>query len=137
MVFDRPYAGCYDLFYRDKNYESECDMLEEIFSKRSITPSTIIDLGCGTARHAVLLAQRGYSVTGVDRSEEMLQIASERIKEAGCEVSLLRATCPRRIPEAGCPTTGWRTCRRARGCQARNALVRSAGHGRPGPGHWR
>ena len=50
MVFDRPYAGCYDLFYRDKNYESECDMLEEIFSKRSITPSTIIDLGCGPHR---------------------------------------------------------------------------------------
>jgi SAM-dependent methyltransferase len=90
MVFDRPYADCYDLFYRYKNYESECDTLEEIFSKRGMTPSTIIDLGCGTARHAVLLAQRGYSVTGVDRSEEMLQIASDRIKEAGCEVALLQ-----------------------------------------------
>jgi SAM-dependent methyltransferase len=38
----------------------------------------ILDLGCGTGGHAVILAQRGYAVTGVDRSNEMLEAAREK-----------------------------------------------------------
>jgi SAM-dependent methyltransferase len=33
---------------------------------------SILDLGCGTGNHAIPLAKRGYSVVGIDRSEEML-----------------------------------------------------------------
>ncbi len=88
MVFDRHYAGCYDLFYGNKDYDSECDMLEALFLQRGLKPQTIVDLGCGTARHSVLLAQRGYLMTGVDRSQEMLRIAGNRVQSAGCEVSL-------------------------------------------------
>lgn len=90
MVFDRTYARCYDAIYRDKNYESECDMLERIFSRRGLAPSTILDLGCGTGRHAVTLARRGYSVTGVDCSHEMLKIASDRARRLSCEVTFLQ-----------------------------------------------
>ncbi len=89
MVFDRHYADCYDVFYREKDYEAECDMLDGIFARRGLTPSTIIDLGCGTARHAVVLANRGHVVTGVDRSQQMLEIAGKRIEEESCEITLL------------------------------------------------
>ncbi len=41
----------------------------------------ILDLGCGTGTHAIELAKIGYAVTGVDRSEEMLERASERLSE--------------------------------------------------------
>lgn len=37
----------------------------------------IVDLGCGNGRLAILLAQAGNSVTGVDTSEEQIRLASE------------------------------------------------------------
>ncbi|SEM17857.1 Methyltransferase domain-containing protein [Syntrophus gentianae] len=76
IPFQKDYAEAYDFLYQDKNYESECDLIEEIFRKfASAKIRTILDLGCGTGSHAIPLAQRGYRVTGVDLAEDMLQQA--------------------------------------------------------------
>jgi SAM-dependent methyltransferase len=40
---------------------------------------TVLDLGCGTGRHDLLLAGKGYSITGVDMSEEMLAVANSQL----------------------------------------------------------
>jgi SAM-dependent methyltransferase len=78
-VFGQRYADHYDLLYHDKDYEAECDLIESAFRKHSQGPvKTILDLGCGTGNHAILLARRGYGVTGVDFSEEMLTRAQEK-----------------------------------------------------------
>jgi SAM-dependent methyltransferase len=42
-----------------------------------------LDLGCGTGRDAVYLAQQGWSVTGVDAVPQALDAASERARSAG------------------------------------------------------
>ena len=77
--FDKVYAGAYDALYQDKDYEAECDFLEQIFNRYAQSPiHTILDLGCGTGGHALPLARRGYVVTGVDRSEQMLTEARRR-----------------------------------------------------------
>jgi SAM-dependent methyltransferase len=89
MAFDRHYAGCYDLFYGSKDYRSECDMIESIFRRRGSAPNTVADLGCGTARHAIILAERGYAVTGVDGSAEMLRLAEQRVNESGYQIQLI------------------------------------------------
>ncbi len=47
---------------------------------------TILDLGCGTGRHSVPLAQQGYQVTGVDLSAGMLSQAAERARQANVQV---------------------------------------------------
>lgn len=39
--------------------------------------SRILDLGCGTGHHALELAQRGFSVVGVDISEDLVAYADE------------------------------------------------------------
>lgn len=71
--FQRSYASLYDAWYADKDYEGECDQLEAIFARfLKAKPRTILDLGCGTGGHAIPLAKRGYAVTGVDRSAEMV-----------------------------------------------------------------
>lgn len=78
-VFDSLYAGQYDQFYAEKNYSSECDMVEgavELFGQNM--PSTVLDIGCGTGGHAIELARRGYQVTGVDLSPSMLDIAKNK-----------------------------------------------------------
>lgn len=70
------YAHFYDALYQEKDYEAECDFLEQVFARYAQSPiHTILDLGCGTGGHALILAQRGYQVTGIDYSEEMLAIA--------------------------------------------------------------
>jgi SAM-dependent methyltransferase len=41
-------------------------------------PKTILDMGCGTGRLAVALAERGHRVTGADPSAGMMQVARNR-----------------------------------------------------------
>ena len=51
----------------------------------------ILDVGCGTGRHAIELAKRGYSVTGVDLSDSMLQQAMEKAHGEKVSVNFLKA----------------------------------------------
>ena len=70
------YAAFYDALYRDKDYAGECDILERIFERYAVSPvRQILDVGCGTGGHALVLASRGYAVMGVDRSGQMLAVA--------------------------------------------------------------
>jgi ubiquinone/menaquinone biosynthesis C-methylase UbiE len=48
--------------------------------------SCILDIGCGTGRHAVELAKRGYQITGVDISAGMLQEARKAARKAKVDV---------------------------------------------------
>ncbi len=50
----------------------------------------ILDLGCGTGRHAIELTQRGYRVTGFDLSEGQLRLAREKAAAAGVTVDFQR-----------------------------------------------
>jgi len=50
-----------------------------------------LDLGCGTAIHAVELAKRGWKVTGVEIVPKALRAARERARAAGVEVQLVEA----------------------------------------------
>ncbi|NLX95883.1 MAG: class I SAM-dependent methyltransferase [Rhodopirellula sp.] len=61
----------------------------------------ILDIGCGTGRHAIELAKRGYQVTGFDLSEAQLCLAWAKAAEAGVVVEFQRrdATQPHFIQE--------------------------------------
>jgi SAM-dependent methyltransferase len=72
-------AEQYDLEEYTKGTPGECDFLEtEMDHDRRVR---ILDIGCGTGRHSIELASRGYSVLGVDLSEA--QLAKARLKAAG------------------------------------------------------
>ena len=80
-IFGRQYAEAYDALYQDKDYEAECDIIEEVFRCYAEKPvESILDLGCGTANHVIPLSKRGYLVTGVDRSLEMVECAQNKIE---------------------------------------------------------
>lgn len=82
QAFGQVYADQYDTLYRDKDYAAECDLLEAVFHRYGDgSVQTILDLGCGTGNHAILLAQRSYQVTGVDCSPEMLVHAQQKATE--------------------------------------------------------
>ncbi|HTQ03901.1 MAG TPA: class I SAM-dependent methyltransferase [Polyangiaceae bacterium] len=72
------YSRYYDLLYRDKDYRGEADYVHALIERHRPGAKTLLDLGCGTGRHASLLAERGYDVVGVDRSPAMLDEARAR-----------------------------------------------------------
>jgi len=85
MQFGKKYAEIYNLLYAAKEYQAECDFLEKIF-KRYGNPKTILDLACGTCNHAIELAKRNYTVTGIDASKYMIGIAREKAKRKRVDV---------------------------------------------------
>ena len=89
-IFGKEYAEAYDALYADKNYEKECcTVIHEIFERYgSGQIKTILDLGCGTGRHAQVLARADYEVTAVDRSEAMLAEAQKRCNHLGVKFHL-------------------------------------------------
>ncbi|WP_019616975.1 class I SAM-dependent DNA methyltransferase [Psychromonas ossibalaenae] len=76
--FGELYAQYYDLLYSEKNYEGEVSYIEELIRSYSTKSSSILDLGCGTGKHAQLLCDKGFNVHGVDLSQEMLAVAEQR-----------------------------------------------------------
>ena len=51
----------------------------------------ILDVGCGTVRHAIELAQRGFRVTGVDVSKGMLNEARQNAAQKGVDVEWIES----------------------------------------------
>lgn len=78
------YSKYYDLLYQDKDYAAEVEYLNWLIQENSAKAKTILNLGCGSGRHDFLLAEKGYNVTGVDLSEEMIAVANKNSK--GCQV---------------------------------------------------
>lgn len=79
MIFGPNYAGLYDAVYADQPPEGEVSGLLARWQEwRSGRPATALDVGCGTGRHARLLAARGVTVTGTDPSPSMLAVAAGR-----------------------------------------------------------
>lgn len=60
----------------------------------------ILDAGCGPGHHVAALIQLGYSVTGLDASDEMLALARKRAQDAGVEANFIRARFDE-LPSAG------------------------------------
>jgi cyclopropane fatty-acyl-phospholipid synthase-like methyltransferase len=88
-TFFDAHAPVYDDNVFTKNTLAEVDFLVE---ELGLAPGdSILDVGCGTGRHAVELAKRGYAVTGVDLSAEMLAQAATAAKAAGVRVELVHA----------------------------------------------
>ncbi len=57
----------------------------------------ILDIGCGTGRHAVELAKQGYNVTGIDLSESMLNRAIEKAQNLNLDIDFQIADA-RKLP---------------------------------------
>lgn len=87
MLFEN-YAKKYDAQPYVHGTLGEVDFIEKElqFDKTK----TILDIGCGTGRHSIELAKRGYKVTGIDLSESQLQRAREKATEANVKVEFVQ-----------------------------------------------
>ncbi|MFP4497089.1 MAG: class I SAM-dependent methyltransferase [Vulcanimicrobiota bacterium] len=65
----------------------EVDFLEEACSLKQ--GASVIDVGCGRGRHCVELAGRGYKVTGIDISEQMINKARQDAQEQNLDINYI------------------------------------------------
>ena len=63
---------------RDKSYSEEVKYVENLFNQYSKIPvKRILDLGSGTGGHGKVFSKKGYNVTGIEKSYEMVSIANQ------------------------------------------------------------
>ena len=75
------YAYYYNAFYRDKDYSSEAKQVDKLLQKYGNQVKSIINYGCGTGKHDMELAKLGYSCTGIDLSQTMIEVAKQNSRE--------------------------------------------------------
>lgn len=72
------FARLYDLEHRD--FHDDIPLYHNLAMR---CDGPVLELGCGSGRVCLSLAEAGFEVTGVDSSKEMLALASRRAKERG------------------------------------------------------
>jgi SAM-dependent methyltransferase len=72
-----------------KNTKAEIPFLLKILNLPK--GAKILDIGCGTGRHSIELAKRGYRVTGIDQSSGMLAQAKNGAEKAKVKIELIQA----------------------------------------------
>jgi SAM-dependent methyltransferase len=77
--FQGLHARYYDLIYADKPYAGEARFVHELLGG---APGRLLDVACGSGRHATEFAKLGWEVTGVDYSPDLLA----RARDAGIRV---------------------------------------------------
>lgn len=86
--FEGPWFELHLNMRNRSDIERECDSVEALLDLQP--PSRIVDIPCGPGDHAIELARRGFRVTGVDRSQTLLDHASTRARGANASLDLVR-----------------------------------------------
>ena len=71
----------YDLLYRNKNYSKESNFINKFIKKEFKKNIDILEIGCGTGRHAQELAKSKFNLYCIDPSKDMIKIAKKKNKK--------------------------------------------------------
>lgn len=86
MIYDL-LAPFYDSINADIDYKKWANFIESILKREmKIKPELVLDLGCGTGRMTLELSRRGYDMTGIDYSTEMLDVARSAAEAEGQDI---------------------------------------------------
>lgn len=90
-------AEHYDRLTRDVDYEGWADYVERHFRSHGRPVEAVAELGCGAGSLTRLLARRGYRMTALDLSPDMLAAAEEKCRGLGVQLvcrDMARLTLP-------------------------------------------
>lgn len=79
-------AGIYDLLMENIDYQQWADYIHRLLEKNHCSGKRLLDLGCGTGNITIPLAQKGYQITAVDKSAEMLAQAQAKSTALGLSI---------------------------------------------------
>lgn len=116
-----------DYFTGHPLFEADARALDARFT----TPAPLVDLGCGTGRHALRFARRGFPVVAVDLSHGMLRKVGEKAQREGLPVLRVEANLCRlgAIPDGmfSYALSMFSTLGMIRGARARQQALAEAG----------
>jgi len=78
-MYNDKLANCYDDLYLDKDYSKEA----EYITRTADSHNVLLDIGCGTMSHTILLAPKFKQVIAVDLSKPMIDIGLLKLKNLG------------------------------------------------------
>lgn len=84
------FANYYDYLMADVDYDAWTERIIQPMKTHHPRGRVLVDLACGTGNISNRLARKGYMVTGIDISEEMLMIAQDKAYEKNIKVQYLR-----------------------------------------------
>ena len=84
------FAEVYDALMDDVDYPGWADYYLKLLARKGVQPRRLCDCACGTGSLSIQFAGRGIQVTGADISEEMLERAQVRAREAGVRAMFVR-----------------------------------------------
>ena len=72
----------YDLFYADKDYQSETSYIISLIKKYTPAARELLELGYGTGNYSTHFSDAGYNITGIEKNERMAEVAyAKQIRE--------------------------------------------------------
>ena len=94
MVFEK-YAQYYDLLYQDKDYRAETYYILSLIKKYQPETTKILEFGSGSGLHGRILANAGFHVSGIERSQEMIDmgLSSNQEKSQNSHFSCTQGDC--------------------------------------------
>lgn len=85
-------SSVYDELCENVDYDVRSDYISDIFCDNSMFSGTVLDLACGTASMSERLMKKGYGIIGIDLSEQMLEIASQKLSQISDNFSLFKSS---------------------------------------------
>jgi ubiquinone/menaquinone biosynthesis C-methylase UbiE len=73
-----------------RRLSSDSETIKSIIAR--FNPHRVLDAGCGSGVHAIILARLGVDVTGLDASPEMLDLARSHARDEDVKLPLVQAT---------------------------------------------
>lgn len=81
------FAAVYDRLMADVDYDAWAEYLASLLNSGGVQPGEpVLDCACGTGEIALRLNRKGYRMTGIDRSERMLEIAQQKARKVGAQI---------------------------------------------------
>ena len=93
MSFKKFYSKYYNLVYKNKNYKFEVDYILRLLKSKKKKIQTILELGSGTGAHSEHFIRKGFKITCVEKSSEMIsnfKFKSKKIKIINIDLRKLK-----------------------------------------------
>ena len=93
MSFKKFYSKYYNLVYKNKNYEAEVNYIVNLLKIKKIKIKNILEFGSGTGAHAKYFFKKGFNITCIEKSEEMIKnflLKSKKIKIINADLKKLK-----------------------------------------------
>ncbi len=81
MAYAEDLAYIHEVGYSDHVIQSTPG-IQQLLAENQIPNGLVVELGCGSGRLAAALVAAGYSVLGVDLSEDLVNMARQRVPQA-------------------------------------------------------